>query len=171
MSSRAVEDDAVAKAARVAEALYLLRDTYFPADPNDKISGLNADSDIALNLLDSIPLGTVNEAELVDKSIQYAKEAITLDVKDGNSWLWIFCQLEDVLMFYVAHQEKDDRMQSNPDLYFNCATEKDDRMQSNPDLYFNCATVNRYLENYERALSGFEDAALKDPGLNATEEV
>ena len=49
--------------------------------------------------------------------------------------------------------------------------EKDERMQSNPDLYFNCATVNRYLENYERALSGFEAAALKDPGLNATEEV
>lgn len=31
--------------------------------------------------------------------------------------------------------------------------------------------VNHYLENYERALSGFEAAALKDPSLNATEEV
>lgn len=31
--------------------------------------------------------------------------------------------------------------------------------------------VNKYLENYERALSGFEAAALKDPGLNAGEEV
>ena len=30
--------------------------------------------------------------------------------------------------------------------------------------------VNKYLENYERALSGFEAAASKDPGLNATEE-
>ena len=27
------------------------------------------------------------------------------------------------------------------------------------------------MENYERALSGFEAAALKDPGPNATEEV
>ncbi|KAF3943079.1 hypothetical protein CMV_030324, partial [Castanea mollissima] len=27
-----------------------------------------------------------------------------------------------------------------------------DTMKSNPDLYFNCATVNKYLENYERAL-------------------
>jgi len=44
-------------------------------------------------------------------------------------------------------------------------------MNSNPDLYFNCATVNKYLENYERALSGFEAAASKDPGLNSTEEV
>lgn len=31
--------------------------------------------------------------------------------------------------------------------------------------------MNKYLENYERALSGFEAAALKDPSLNATEEV
>lgn len=31
--------------------------------------------------------------------------------------------------------------------------------------------VNKYLENYQRALSGFEAAALKDPGLNAGEEV
>lgn len=29
--------------------------------------------------------------------------------------------------------------------------------------------ANRYLENYERALSGF-DAASKDPSLNAKEE-
>ncbi|KAL7001052.1 hypothetical protein U1Q18_002206, partial [Sarracenia purpurea var. burkii] len=44
-------------------------------------------------------------------------------------------------------------------------------MNSNPDLYFNCATVNKYLENYERALSGFEAAASRDPSLNSTEEV
>ncbi|XP_061989989.1 uncharacterized protein LOC133708536 [Rosa rugosa] len=31
--------------------------------------------------------------------------------------------------------------------------------------------VNKYLENYEMALTGFEADALKDPGLNATEEV
>lgn len=31
--------------------------------------------------------------------------------------------------------------------------------------------VNKYLENYERALSGFEAAASRDPGLNSTEEV
>lgn len=31
-------------------------------------------------------LGTENQAELIEESIQHAKEAITLDVKDGNSW-------------------------------------------------------------------------------------
>lgn len=38
-------------------------------------------------------------------------------------------------------------------------------------LMGNYFQVNKYLENYERALSGFEAAALKDPGLNAGEEV
>ncbi|KAM1722087.1 hypothetical protein ACFX11_020857 [Malus domestica] len=260
MSSRAVEDDALAKAARAAEALYLLRDTYFPADPDDKISRLNADSDLALNLLDSIPLeqrkhpaqrakyeylrgkildvlpnyrkeaedhlskavklnpsladawlclgnciwkkgdlssakncftlalskgpnrqilcqlsmlerkmaqGTDNEAELVDESIQHAKEAVTLDVKDGNSWynLGNAC----LTSFFVTGAWDHSKLLQSLKAYQNA--EKDERMQSNPDLYFNCATVNRYLENYERALSGFEAAALKDPGLNATEEV
>lgn len=31
--------------------------------------------------------------------------------------------------------------------------------------------MNRYLENYDRALTGFEAASLKDPGLNAIDEV
>lgn len=35
----------------------------------------------------------------------------------------------------------------------------------------NLLQANKYLENYQRALSGFEAAALKDPGLNAAEEV
>jgi hypothetical protein len=35
----------------------------------------------------------------------------------------------------------------------------------------NLLQANKYLENYDRALSGFEAAASKDPGLNAAEEV
>lgn len=31
-----------------------------------------------------------NQAELVEESIQHAKEAIALDVKDGYSWCKIF---------------------------------------------------------------------------------
>ncbi|KAK7831093.1 tetratricopeptide repeat protein 5 [Quercus suber] len=112
-------------------------------------------------------LGTENEAELVEESIQHAKEAITLDVKDGNSWynLGNAC----LTSFFVTGAWDHSKLQQSSKAYQNA--EKDDRMKSNPDLYFNCATVNKYLENYERALSGFEAAALKDPGLNATEEV
>lgn len=30
--------------------------------------------------------GANNQAEIVEESIKHAKEAIALDVKDGNSW-------------------------------------------------------------------------------------
>lgn len=240
--------------------MYQLRDTYFPANPAEKISELQRKSDLALSLLDSLPLeqrrlpiqrgtyeflrgkildvfpdyrkeaedhlskavklnpsladawlclgnciwkkgdlasakncftlalgkgsnkeilcqlsmlerrmapGSENQAEIVEESIQHAKEAITLDVKDGNSWynLGNAC----LTSFFVTGAWDHSKLLQSLKAYQNA--EKDERMKSNPDLYFNCATVNKYLENYERALSGFEAAALKDPGLNAVEEV
>jgi len=45
-------------------------------------------------------VGTENEAKLVEESIQHGREAITLDVKDGNSWckdkalqMWHICDM------------------------------------------------------------------------------
>ncbi|GAV83422.1 LOW QUALITY PROTEIN: TPR_11 domain-containing protein, partial [Cephalotus follicularis] len=106
-----------------------------------------------------------NQTEIVNESIQHAKEAITLDVKDGNSWynLGNAC----LTSFFVTGSWDHSKLLQSLKAYQNA--EKDERMKLNPDLYFNCATVNKYLENYERALSGFEAAALKDPSLNAIE--
>ncbi|KVH96235.1 hypothetical protein Ccrd_001686 [Cynara cardunculus var. scolymus] len=228
--------DLMEKAAEAADDLYRIRDTYFPPDPNDKISKLQTQSQVALNLLDSIPpeqrrvptqratyehlkgkildvfpeytkkaedhlskavklnpsladawlcLGNciwkkgdlpatrncfnlaLSKEEIVAESIKHAKEAIALDVKDGNSWynLGNAC----LTCFFVTGAWDHSKLQQALKAYQNA--EKDESMKSNPDLYFNCATVNTYLENYERALSGFEAAGLKDPCLNAAEEV
>ncbi|XP_062150110.1 uncharacterized protein LOC133858654 [Alnus glutinosa] len=259
MSNQA-EEDTMAKATIAAEDLYHIRDAYFPANLDEKISKLQKESDLALKLLDSVPSeqrkspmqratyeylrgkildvfpdyrkeaedhlskavklnpsltdawlclgnciwkkgdlssakncftlalskgpnkkllcqlsmlerkmaqGTENEAKLVEESIQHGREAITLDVKDGNSWynLGNAC----LTSFFVTGAWDHSKLLQSLKAYQNA--EKDERMKPNPDLYFNCATVNKYLENYERALSGFESAALKDPGLNATDEV
>jgi len=51
------EEEPLSRAARAAEDLYHLRDTYFPPNPDDRISKLQHESDLALNLLDSIPPG------------------------------------------------------------------------------------------------------------------
>jgi len=51
------EEESFSRAARAAEDLYHLRDTYFPPNPDDRISKLQHESDLALNLLDSIPPG------------------------------------------------------------------------------------------------------------------
>ncbi|KAI7758136.1 hypothetical protein M8C21_010583 [Ambrosia artemisiifolia] len=228
--------DLMKQATEAADDLYIIRDTYFPSDSNDKINKLQTQSQIALNLLDSIPpeerklatqratyeylrgkildvfpeyskkaedhlskavklnpsladawlclgnwrfdrneellypcskQGADNQEELVAESIKHAKEAIALDVKDGNSWynLGNAC----LTCFFVTGAWDHSKLQQSLKAYQNA--EKDESMKMNPDLYFNCATVNTYLENYERALSGFEAAASIDPCLNATEEV
>ncbi|KAL7607814.1 uncharacterized protein LOC111912589 [Lactuca sativa] len=252
--------DLMEKATQAANDLYTIRDTYFPSDPNEKFSKLQTQSQIALNLLDSVPpeqrklptqratyeylrgkildvlpeyskkaedhlskavklnpslgdawlclgnciwkkgdlpatrncftlalskgpnkrilsqlsmlerrmaQGADNQEEIVAESIKHAKEAIALDVKDGNSWynLGNAC----LTCFFVTGAWDHSKLHQSLKAYQNA--EKDESMKSNPDLYFNSATVNTYLENYERALSGFEAAASKDPCLNATEEV
>ncbi|KAF6137349.1 hypothetical protein GIB67_036386 [Kingdonia uniflora] len=171
--------DVMVKATNAAENLYILRDTFFPADPQEKTSKLQTQADLALKLLDSIPTdqrksptqratyellkgkildvfpdyhkeaedhlsksvklnpsladawlclgnciwkkgdllsakncysialnkgpnkkilcqlsmlerklaqGSDNAAQIVEESINHAKEAISLDIKDGNSW-------------------------------------------------------------------------------------
>lgn len=35
---------------------------------------------------------------------------------------FVSISMEDVLIFNITYQEKDERMKSNPDLYFNSAT-------------------------------------------------
>ncbi|KAL0380833.1 UNVERIFIED_CONTAM: Tetratricopeptide repeat protein 5 [Sesamum angustifolium] len=111
--------------------------------------------------------GAEDQIKIVDDSIKHAKEAIALDVKDGNSWynLGNAC----LTSFFATGAWDHGKLLQSLKAYQHA--EKDERMSSNPDLYYNSAIVNKYLENYERALSGFEAAALRDPGLNAMEEV
>nr|KAJ0201414.1 hypothetical protein LSAT_V11C600307540 [Lactuca sativa] len=244
------------KATEAASDLYTIQDTYFPSNPNENFSKLQTQSQIDLNLLDSVPregkywmcslnnkkkaedhlskaakltpslgdawlclgnciwkkgdlpatrncftlalckgpnkrilsqlsmlergmaqgkkhflffqCGADNQEEIVAESIKHAKETIALDVKDGNSWskhLGNACLTCFFVMGAWDHRELHQSLKA----YQN--VEKDESMKSNPDLYFNSATVNTYLENYERALSGFEAATSKDPCLNVTKEV
>ncbi|CAN4121725.1 unnamed protein product [Withania somnifera] len=103
-----------------------------------------------------------NPEEIVDESIKHAREAITLDVKDGYSWYNLGNGF--LTSFFVTGAWDHRKLLQSLKAYQNA--ERDEKMKSNPDLYYNCAT----LENYERALTGFEAAALMDPGLNAMED-
>ncbi|KAG6525585.1 hypothetical protein ZIOFF_015547 [Zingiber officinale] len=110
--------------------------------------------------------GTENKAASIEESITHAREAVQLDIRDGNSWynLGNAC----LTSFFVTGTWDHAKLQQALKAYQNA--EKDALMHSNPDLYFNCASANKYLENYERALHGFEAASLRDPGLNAESE-
>ncbi|GAB2226642.1 hypothetical protein Droror1_Dr00022457 [Drosera rotundifolia] len=111
--------------------------------------------------------GSQNQAEAIEQSIRHAKLAIKLDVKYGNSWY----NLGNAYLtsFFVSGAWDHSKLQLALKAYQNA--EKDEKMKTNPDLYYNCAIVNRYLDNYERALNGFEGAASIDPGLRALKEV
>ena len=52
-------EDPMGKATIAVEDLYHIQDTYFPTNPDDKISKLQKESDLALNLLDSVPQGAI----------------------------------------------------------------------------------------------------------------
>ncbi|RYQ93674.1 hypothetical protein Ahy_B09g099924 isoform D [Arachis hypogaea] len=257
------EEEPLSKAARAAEDLYHLRDTYFPLDPNDRTSKLHHHSDLALSLLDSIPpeqrKSSLQRAtfeylrgKILDVFPDYRKEAedhlskaVKLNPSLADAWLCLgnciwkkgdlsaaknclslalnkfLSELEDIMfsemmidagclsrvltkIFFVNYQclkekclkvrriklnllRKAFNMPSKQSLWMS-------RMGTLDNLGNACLTsffvtgawdhskllhslkayqnaVNRYLENYDRALSGFEAAALKDPGLNASEEV
>lgn len=115
----------------------------------------------------SMAQGSDGQAFLVDESINHAKEAVLLDIKDGNSWY----NLGNAYLtsFFVSGAWDHAKLHHSVKAYQNA--EKDETMKLNPDLYYNCATAEKYLENYESALRGFEAAALKDPGLSADTEV
>ncbi|KNA14351.1 hypothetical protein SOVF_108210 [Spinacia oleracea] len=253
-------EDPLIKAAIATDNLYKIRDTFYPPNPDDKISKLQQDSQKCIDLLDSIQLefrksaiqrasyehlkGKVldvfpdykkeaedhlskavklnpsltdawlslgncfwkkedlvsakncfnralskgadknvlcqlsmlerkmaqeseDKAELVDESIRHAKEAIALDVADGNSWynLGNAC----LTSFFASGAWDHSKLCQSLKAYQNA--EKDEKMKGNPDLFFNCATVNKYLENYDKALSGFEAACKIDPALNGSGEI
>ncbi|XBI17646.1 hypothetical protein VPH35_059648 [Triticum aestivum] len=115
----------------------------------------------------SMAQSSEDQALLVEESINHAKEAVMLDIKDGNSWY----NLGNAYLtsFFASGAWDKARLHHSIKAYQNA--EKDETMKLNPDLYYNCATAYKYLENYESAIRGFEAAALKDPALRADIEV
>lgn len=50
-------EDLFAKATAAADELYSFRDNYFPLSPEERVSKLQIQSDLALQILDTIPIG------------------------------------------------------------------------------------------------------------------
>ncbi|MBA0698011.1 hypothetical protein Goari_021523 [Gossypium aridum] len=101
----AEEEDVWAKATKVADDLYEIRDTFFPQNADDKTSKLQHESDLALNLLDSIPAEQRKlparraayeylRGKILDVVPDYRKEAedhlskaVKLNPSLGDAWL------------------------------------------------------------------------------------
>eukprot|EP00899_Mesostigma_viride_P023732 jgi/Mesvir1/4543/Mv12437-RA.1 len=105
------------------------------------------------------------EAQLVDLSLQHAKEAVALDVRSGESWYTLANAYSS--HFFVRGAPQGEELSLAIKAYRNA--ERDPKMLSNPDLHFNRAVVHQFLEEYESALEGFSRGVSLDPALRASD--
>ncbi|XP_028649468.1 tetratricopeptide repeat protein 5 [Erpetoichthys calabaricus] len=95
----------------------------------------------------------------VFESVNKAKQAVQLDIKDGTSWYILGNAY--LSLFFISGQNPKMSQQA---LSSYAQAEKMDRTAScNQDLHFNRATLYQYEELYEQALEGFSQASALDP--------
>jgi tetratricopeptide (TPR) repeat protein len=109
-------------------------------------------------------------ASNVLESVKLAKEAIRLDLSDGESWCNIYSDVlgnAHLTNFFVnepSPTELNSALRSYTQAQGHLAI-------PNPDLHFNRATAYKFLESYTEALEDFKKAQELDPGLNASAEI
>jgi len=108
-------------------------------------------------------LGTDFESKVsnIKKSVDTAKEGVSLDVTDGRSW---FVLGNAYLSLFFFTGQNPSSLKSCMAAYKKAASNVIE--QSNPDLHYNRAVAFKYEENFPDALTGYEMAGLLDPSWN-----
>jgi tetratricopeptide (TPR) repeat protein len=94
----------------------------------------------------------------IKESLEKAKEAVTLDVTDGTSWMVLG---NAYLAVYFTVEQDPKLLQQANSAYVQA--EKDPITVNNPDLHFNMATLHLYEECYPSTITHLEQAARLDP--------
>lgn len=100
--------------------------------------------------------------KIAQESLDYAKKAISLDMKDSFSW-YIYGNAFFYKAFIDKTQYKDLKYALNS---YNKAQEKLTKYK-NPDLFYNRGVVHAYLENYQNAYDDFKEANSIDETLKS----
>jgi len=99
------------------------------------------------------------------KSVDLAKEAVGLDLKDGESW---YVLGNAYLSNYFVNAKKLDELQAALKAY----NQAENQLQKkNPDLYYNRGIIQSYLEDFDKAIENFQKADAIDPNLNAKDQI
>ncbi|XP_078060924.1 tetratricopeptide repeat protein 5 [Mustelus asterias] len=101
-------------------------------------------------------------AQNVFASVEQAKLAVQMDIKDGTSWYILGNAY--LSLFFVTGQ--DPRICQQALSAYAQAEKVDPAARSNPDLHLNRSTLYKYGESYKEALLGFTRAAALDPALS-----
>ena len=102
--------------------------------------------------------------KIAQESLDYAKKAINLDMKDSNSW-YVYGNAYFYKAFIDQSQYNDLRFALSA---YNKSQEKINKYK-NPDLFYNRGVVHAYLENYEKAYEDFKEANNIDETLKSNE--
>ncbi|XP_015064991.1 tetratricopeptide repeat protein 5-like [Solanum pennellii] len=108
-----------------------------------------------------------NPAKQIDECIRYAERTHALDDMDGGCLYILGCA--HFTSFLLRGGWDHNNLQLALEAYEKA--KRIDTMKSNPHLEYDCSMVNRYLENYKMSLTGFSDAALKNPASDALHQV
>ncbi|XP_044738738.1 tetratricopeptide repeat protein 5-like isoform X2 [Chrysoperla carnea] len=98
------------------------------------------------------------QIENIQKGVSYAKEALDLDLNDGNSWA----------VLGNAHLSNYFLISQNPRTLKMCMSaynqaKRDIIARNNPDLHYNVGIALKYEEEYLAALNSFSRAQALDP--------
>ena len=102
--------------------------------------------------------------KIAQESLDYAKKALNLDMKDSNSW-YVYGNAYFYKAFIDNSQYNDLRFALSA---YNKSQEKISKYK-NPDLFYNRGVVHAYLENYEKAYEDFKEANNIDETLKSNE--
>lgn len=94
-------------------------------------------------------------------SIQLATKAISLDLKNSDSW---YVLGNAHLTNFFVNDESTLELEHALKAY---AQTEQNLKEANPDLFFNRGTIFEYLERYNEAVADFETAHKIDPNLGA----
>ncbi|KAL3344288.1 hypothetical protein AABB24_023623, partial [Solanum stoloniferum] len=108
-----------------------------------------------------------NPAKQIDDCIKYAERTHALDDMDGGCLYILGCG--HFTSFLLTGGWDHNNLRLALEAYEKA--KRIDAMKSNPHLEYDCSMVNRYLENYKMSLTGFSDAALKNPASDALHQV
>lgn len=105
------------------------------------------------------------KADIVRESVEKAKEAVEMDIADGNSWAILGNAY--LSLFFAAGQNPRALKQA---MSAYALAERDPVSRNNSDLHFNQAIAYKYQEEYQKALEGFSKAMALDAGWMEPQE-
>jgi len=103
--------------------------------------------------------------EHVKRSVELAKEAVGLDLKDGESW---YILGNAYLSNYFVNVKKLDELHAALKAYNQAEAHL---TKKHPDLYYNRGIIQSYLEDFDKAIGHFQKADEIDSTLNAKDQI